>query len=181
MPRACWSWLSKFLFMFALCAAPLAQAQAQTPPKYFVEAEAGRGNGVIAYSLAAGMASDWKPSLGPIDFSLTWQGHVMYWKAEHAGGQHDLTMVGGMPVFRTQVWRLFLDLGIGADILSRTQIGTRHLSTAFQFHELVAVGAAFGAQKQYELALRAQHVSNAGIKEPNPGVTFATVDLRYRF
>jgi lipid A 3-O-deacylase len=34
-----------------------------------------------------------------------------------------------------------------------------------------------GQQRQHELQLRLEHVSNAGIKEPNPGANF--VQLRY--
>ncbi|MDB5803011.1 MAG: acyloxyacyl hydrolase [Betaproteobacteria bacterium] len=156
-------------------------AQAQTAPRAFVEAEAGRGNGVNVFGIAGGLASGWNARTGPVAWGLNWQGHVQYWRAQHGGGQRDLTLVGGMPILRGGVGPFFVDVGIGADLLSRTQIGTRNLSTAFQFNELIGAGAAFGERHQYEVAARVQHVSNAGIKEPNPGVTFATLDLRYRF
>ncbi len=41
----------------------------------------------------------------------------------------------------------------------------------------VGVGYAFGAARNDEIALRAEHFSNAGIKHPNPGQNF--LELRY--
>lgn len=41
----------------------------------------------------------------------------------------------------------------------------------------LGLGVSLGAQRQHELLLRLQHVSNAGLKQPNPGLNF--LQLRY--
>ncbi len=51
--------------------------------------------------------------------------------------------------------------------------GDRHFSTAFQFTEILRTGVRFGSQKQFDLAVGAQHFSNAGLKKPNDGITYA--------
>ena len=53
----------------------------------------------------------------------------------------------------------------------------RDFSTRWNFYDTIGVGHSFGAQHQHELGIRWVHVSNAGIKEPNPGQDF--LQLRY--
>ena len=50
----------------------------------------------------------------------------------------------------------------------------------FNFGDHLAVGRSFGVQREHELALRVQHFSNGGIKEPNPGETFLQLRYVYR-
>jgi hypothetical protein len=39
----------------------------------------------------------------------------------------------------------------------------------------------FGDKDQFDLGLRLQHLSNAGIEHPNPGVNFVIMRLGYRY
>ena len=39
----------------------------------------------------------------------------------------------------------------------------------------------FGSHQQYEAGYRFQHISNGGIKEPNPGINFHQLYLQYNF
>jgi hypothetical protein len=69
--------------------------------------------------------------------------------------------------------RTFVEGGLGIHLLTHTRINNdRIFSTAFQFGEYVAVGVAFGPRNAYEVKLLGQHVSNAGIKLPNWGLTY---------
>jgi hypothetical protein len=43
----------------------------------------------------------------------------------------------------------------------------------------LALGRSFGSGDRHEIALRAKHFSNGGVREPNPGLNF--VQLRYSF
>ena len=52
-------------------------------------------------------------------------------------------------------------------------------STKFQFGDHIGVGARFGAANRHDLGLRLQHVSNGGIKNPNPGINLLL--LRYQY
>jgi hypothetical protein len=54
-----------------------------------------------------------------------------------------------------------------------------HLFTAFQFANMAGVGVQFGGRQQYQAGYRFQHVSNGGIKEPNPGINFHQLYLQY--
>jgi len=66
----------------------------------------------------------------------------------------------------------FVEAGIGAHLLSRTELGdVKRFSTAFQFGERLALGTTFGTSWRYEIAAYLQHVSNAEIKLPNSGLT----------
>lgn len=67
----------------------------------------------------------------------------------------------------------FLELGVGAHLLSHTRINDeRVFSTAFQFGENGGAGIAFGEHHRFELGVYIQHVSNGSIKEPNNGLTY---------
>jgi hypothetical protein len=55
------------------------------------------------------------------------------------------------------------------------------LGTAFQFGDMVGFGVGFGKNAATEVGMRFQHISNAGIKEPNPGTNLYTGYVRYRF
>jgi hypothetical protein len=70
----------------------------------------------------------------------------------------------------------FIDAGLGLGGLSEVTInGDRHFSTSFQFTELLRFGLRFGSRRQFELAVGAQHFSNAGLRRPNDGITYAGV------
>jgi hypothetical protein len=55
------------------------------------------------------------------------------------------------------------------------------MSTAFQFGSHIGLGYRFGAKRSYEIGYRFQHISNAGIKKPNPGINFHQVRVQYHF
>ena len=123
--------------------------------------------------------------IGGWHFAFVVEGHVGYW---HTGGNihSSIWEAGATPVFRFiksagQV-RPFVEAGAGVRVLSHPTISTDYsMSTAFQFADMVGVGAQFGQRQQYQVGYRFQHVSNAGIKEPNPGINFHQFYLQYNF
>jgi hypothetical protein len=112
-------------------------------------------------------------------------GQIAYWHGrESPAVNSSLWDVSLIPMLR---WigpqfgavRPFAEIGVGAHLLSDTRINTeRTFSTAFQFGDVAAIGFAFGERQRYELSAYVHHVSNAGIKEPNNGITFFGVALR---
>ena len=62
-------------------------------------------------------------------------------------------------------------------IATTTSTPSKTFSTRFNFASHLGVGVRLGAQQQHEWLLRVQHVSNAGLKKPNPGENF--LQLRY--
>jgi hypothetical protein len=110
---------------------------------------------------------------------------LAYWRGrEHPAERSSLWDVSLIPMLRwigpqVAAVRPFAELGVGAHLLSATSINTeRTFSTAFQFGDVAAIGIAFGERQRYELSAYVHHVSNAGIKEPNNGITFFGVVLR---
>jgi hypothetical protein len=93
--------------------------------------------------------------------------------------------IGFTPIFRIQgagPSGPFAEVGAGVHLLSRTQISdSKTFSSAFQFGDRMAIGYRFGDSMDSELAVRFQHYSNAGIKEPNPGINFYMLQYSARF
>ena len=109
-----------------------------------------------------------------------WGGH---WRSHHADGTTGgYSQLGALMAWRYQPagpqspW--FLEAGLGGSVSDGLyNSGQRRFSTAFQFTEVLAVGYRFGPAKAYEVSLRVQHFSNAGIKKPNPGENFMFLRL----
>lgn len=106
------------------------------------------------------------------------------WRVANA---RDLLELGYSPVLRlerplsgTSVF--FVEGSIGARLLSHTRVSAeRRMGTAFQFADMLGLGWQWGRHGHSTLGLRLQHISNLGIKRPNPGIEFLQVYYRYRF
>ena len=115
-----------------------------------------------------------------------WDVALGYWRRDdvRAGEHGELFDLALTPVFRIQPNALagpYLEAAIGFHVLSRSSIGDHRLSTAFQFGDHLGVGYRFGSKASYDLGYRFQHLSNAGIKRPNPGINFHQIRLQYHF
>lgn len=111
---------------------------------------------------------------------------LAHWRARGGTNRHNLFEAGVSPMFRIEYrgWSVvpYLEAGIGVRGLSRTHTSDEHrYSTAFQFSDTVGLGISMGNRQQFSLGYRYQHISNANIKRPNPGVDFNEIYLRYRF
>jgi hypothetical protein len=118
------------------------------------------------------------------DLSVRLSVEVSHWGGREQGAPvTSLVDVGATPLLR---WappsgvaaHVFAEAGIGVHVLSHAQINYKYFSTAFQFGERAALGLAIGPGDRFEIAGYVQHVSNAGIKVPNDGVTLGGVMLR---
>ncbi|WP_081488788.1 acyloxyacyl hydrolase [Cupriavidus basilensis] len=103
----------------------------------------------------------------------------------HGSNSSVMGDIGFTPIFRIQGSGRsgpFAEIGAGMHLLSRTHISdSKAFSTAFQFGDRIAAGYRFGDPLDSELAVRFQHYSNAGIKEPNPGINFYMLQYSARF
>lgn len=133
----------------------------------------------------------WDPGLnwweiGGWHFSLTGEAHVAYWHTSEGAFHNNVYAFGVQPMVRfikdSGSIRPYIEAGAGLRVLSHPTItNTYTLSTAVQFTEIVGVGAQFGGHQQYQAGVRFQHISNAGIKEPNPGINFTQLYVQYNF
>jgi lipid A 3-O-deacylase len=100
-----------------------------------------------------------------------------------AGARQFITDVGLTPVLRYAAddgrgW--YAEGGIGVHLLSHVYNNDgKRLSTAFQFGDHVGAGYVF--TNGWDLGLKLQHFSNAGIKEPNSGVNYVLLKLAMPF
>lgn len=120
--------------------------------------------------------------------NLYGEASVARWRYPSADGDGHcgLTQFAVIPVLRyrpeagSSPW--FAEAGIGLTLTSRRyQTPAKAFSTRFNFGDHLALGRNFGTEQRHELALRVDHFSNGGYKEPNPGATFLELRYAYRF
>jgi hypothetical protein len=176
------SWLA---LASGLVAGAGAQAQeAQPPPasSAFVQYSHARDH---TDALTVGWAREWawRRPLGAGHVVGYWEVAFGRWSTGHEDnrGHAWVTQVGVTPVLRWYVREAgdaFVEGGIGAHVVAPLyRKPNKRFSTTLNFGDHVAVGYRFGEDRRHEIALRFQHFSNAGIRQPNPGENF--VQLRY--
>lgn len=158
-------------------------------PAYAIDGmsiEGGRGEGTDRFRV--GVQWDWnKRWLQGKDWHVGgyWDLAAGYWHhSAPPGFNEDLSEISLTPVLRLQgndKRGPYVEGGLGFHLLSETSIGDKRLSTSFQFGSHIGAGLRFGAKGQYDFGYRFQHLSNAGIKRPNPGINFHQVRFQYHF
>src|SRR4051812_1518186 len=148
------------------------------------------GDGSRTRTVTAGAAWDlaWSKRLAKGDLSAYVDASVGRWWINEDGMVRTpwVTQLGLTPVVRYR-WgdeprRWFGEIGVGINVLTPIfNDEDRRFSTAFNFGDHLALGRAFGDDGQEEVALRLQHYSNGGIKQPNPGINFVQVRYSHRF
>jgi hypothetical protein len=166
---------------FAACAAASAD-------QFGVQVAAGAGDRHVK-KLELGVA--WDPDLtwwriGDWHFSLIGEAHVAWWHTNEGDVHNDIGEIGVTPIIRfikgSGSLRPFIELGAGICLLTSPRISsTFTFGDAFQFAEMAGAGVQFGSRQQYLAGYRFQHISNGGIKEPNPGINFSQLYLQYNF
>jgi hypothetical protein len=84
--------------------------------------------------------------------------------------------IGITPVFRFERGALYLEAAIGLHLVQTHISAARVFSTAFQFGDHIGIG---WRSAQWDFAARLQHLSNAGIDHPNPGINFVLFRAQY--
>ena len=148
----------------------------------------GYTSGAFVAIYGAGASWDLKERLPARDdtgFGFRIDGQVSYWlgKGQPTPYQHvwDFSVT---PVARwTFSWfstpRVYVEGGIGFHGLSATRINNdRMFGSAFQFGEMVGVGATFGPRNDYDVKLYFQHVSNGGLAKENWGLSYPGIAVR---
>ena len=110
-----------------------------------------------------------------------------YWDASVGAWTTHKTLIdfGVTPVFRMQrsdAAGPYLEAAIGFHLLSDLSVTrSRIFGSNFQFGDHLGAGWRFGERGRYDIGLRLQHLSNGGIKRPNPGINFALLRLAHHF
>ena len=141
-----------------------------------MSAEVGRGDHNTSM---LGLGLQWVPHpqwLAERHWDYYWDVSIANWHSD-TGTVHD---VGVTPVLRyaRNARRWYFEAGIGAHIFSDSHVSSDlGFSTRFQFGDHVGMGYRF---RDWDAAVRLQHLSNGGIRNPNPGINFLMLRLQYR-
>ena len=176
---------TKLLPSFVVIAAALLAlspvgAQDPRPAGYYVQGGSGEDR---TYNATVGLTWpwSWRRDLMGVELGGLTEAYVSHWSALGLDGRRGFTQLGLVPMLRLRLNRdspWFAEAGIGISVMDKRFVtATKELSTSFNFVDVIGVGRSFGTVRPQELGLRIQHVSNAGIKSPNPGHNFVT--LRY--
>jgi lipid A 3-O-deacylase len=149
-----------------------------------VSVEAGTGNSNVD---AVRLGAQWKWQKkwftdGDWHVGGYWEAQMGYWNAAK-----DIVDFSVTPVFRLEQKTLsgmapYFEAAIGFHYLSSKQArSNRTFSTNFQFGDHIGAGVRLGERYRHDVSLRLQHLSNAGIKSPNPGINFALLRYQYHF
>jgi lipid A 3-O-deacylase len=133
----------------------------------------------------------WDPDLtwwqiGDWHFALIGEAHVAWWHTDESDENRNIGEFGVTPFIRfikgSGSIRPFVEAGAGVRLLTHARISSNYsYATAFQFTPTAGVGVQLGSHQQYQVGYRFQHISNGGIKEPNPGINFHQLYLQYNF
>ncbi len=133
-------------------------------------------------------------------FRLAWRrsfsGPLFCWHARCVGGYYeaalsywrgdddDVVAASFSPVLvyefkhGAKTFKPYVELGLGAALLSDTRIDRRNLSSNSVFESRLGVGM---RSDRLDVNLRFMHYSNAGLSEPNDGLSMLMVSLGYAF
>jgi hypothetical protein len=147
-----------------------------------VSLQAGQGNGRTNI-VRVGAAWEWRdewPARQDWRLAGYWEAVAGLWE-NHEESTAELALT---PVFRLQRGASregspYVEGAIGFHLVQRHISAGRVFSTAFQFGDHVGVGYRFGRGGRYDLGARVQHISNGGIRKPNPGFNLVVIRLQY--
>jgi len=117
-----------------------------------------------------------------------WEIAVGRWRADLNDQERDQKWVTQLSVVPTL--RLFGPSGRGwygeigsgpAMLMPVFQSRDRSFSTELNFQSHLALGYILGSQAEHDIGLRIEHFSNAGIRDPNPGIELASLRYTYGF
>ncbi len=116
----------------------------------------------------------WQTDVGAL--TGYWDAGYTFWKGDKGSDNHSLS---ASPVlvyeFNGEVFKPYLEAGVGVAFFENTRVENRRLGSAFQFEDRFGFGMRFYDQA---IGLRAIHYSNGSVKAPNDGIN--AYSLHYR-
>jgi len=180
-------WLLLALLVPLIASAADLDAPAWRPDAMFGQ----MGSGASTHTWSTGWQWDWKRRW-PVGDSLSltgfWEISVGRWYAETNWRHSDLTWTtqfSTIPSVRlAEGWRprWYAEFGVGPSLLLPLYVTReRTFSTEFNFETHLALGRLVGAHGQHDFSVRVDHYSNAGLAQPNPGVSLFAMRYTLHF
>ena len=176
-PRQHGRFLRPVVAVAVLATVSLAQAQATELSALWGDGRGGYNN----TTLAVQTSPIWTHALAHSKLDVVLEASVGQVTGPSGSAHRSLTHVGLTPFARW--WfapQTAVEFGIGANVFSGTYIGSKQISTAYQFGDSIGVLHRF-ADTPWTLGARLTHYSNADIKRPNPGQDYVQVRVAYSF
>jgi len=141
-------------------------------------------------ALVLGVTLPWKSwswSIGSGQVRGHWDLYAGAWSGRDlAQDRFHTAVIGAGPSLR---WRgqqgaspWFLEVGTGLMVSHKHFYASdERMATRWNFASHLGLGMNWGPRQEHELSLRLQHASNAGAKEPNPGVNFLLLRYAHAF
>lgn len=108
----------------------------------------------------------WQTDVGAL--TGYWDAGYTFWKGDKGSDNHSIS---ASPVlvyeFNGDVFKPYLEAGIGVSFFKDSRIEDRRLGSSFQFEDRLGFGVRFYNQA---IGLRTIHYSNGGLKKPNNGI-----------
>lgn len=170
-------WVNAFSLAVVLLSCALnganARATSLVPNDYRVMAAGDKFDGVHQYAVAFKIRPPRRLRARHLELAV---GSVSSSTADRA-------FVSFGPVWRFPIAReaAFLEFGFSPTLLSGSEFGGRDLGGNFHFTSSISIGATFGRRQAIAVSLRAQHTSNGGLHDANPGIDMLGLNVSYRF
>ncbi len=87
--------------------------------------------------------------------------------------------VGGALLAGREEFPLSFEGGIGPAVITETEFGTADFGIPFQF--ISHLGLNWGVSRRIRLSYHFEHMSNAGLGTPNPGINLHLLGIGYLF
>lgn len=165
-----------------VCSAPLSgHAAGWAPDAVFIEAGVAPSR---SHSVTAGAmwTWDWQGRFGNAQATALTEIFISRWSARG----ESVTQAALVPLFRLRLdegrspW--FMEGGIGVSVMDKLYRNHgKEFSTRLNFVDVFGVGRSLGADRRRELSVRIAHISNANLKQPNPGENFLQVRYAMKF
>ncbi|MBC7681219.1 MAG: acyloxyacyl hydrolase [Ferruginibacter sp.] len=180
-----WCLHSVAMLLWGLACSGIASAAEPTTAAIYVEGGRTFEHGSDTTTATLGLRLPVQCAFWDGRVAVAWDLYLSDWKTDVLPGQRShYTQVGLVPMFRYRFdagqspW--FVEAGVGISYLSDTyQTANKSFSTQWNFSDHIGVGRSFGAERRQELGAYVKHISNAGVRRPNPGETF--LQLRYGY
>jgi lipid A 3-O-deacylase len=133
-------------------------------------------------TVAAGLIwnTDWERRQGTARFNLQLELGLASIRASTDDREGTVSQLSIVPVVRIRPAErsFFLEAGIGLSLFDRQYVrGASHMASRWNFEDVLGAGVSFGPTQSHEIGLRLTHVSNGGLRKPNPGLN--GVQVRY--
>jgi lipid A 3-O-deacylase len=116
-----------------------------------------------------------------------WEPAIGFWQGKSAKGDPHIYELAFTPVLRLEKknlsgWSPYVETGVGVHLITGHHVtDSRDLASNYHFGTHIGVGLRFGKQNEFDIGYRLQHLSNAGLKQPNLGINFNLLHVRYSY